>query len=551
MEDRRFSIKDLLAAAKEKEPTKRLWLILLISLPSIVAILAFFIVSNNYYLSPEKKYEITVYDSNYNVIASDSRYPERAPDDSAVALFFDITSDLSRTSTLPAFIDQNNYIKADVKYMNAVGEYFVYVSVEDRIGYLSYAGNTYLISDQNTEKLLSSKYSQSFYSSAVPATLCGNSETQILPKKAFWSYRTIDGSYLETNDCITSDEKILVYMSGEIDLAFDIEPDLFKIVISKDGTELFSGDYFEISKFSVEEVNDFTVKATAAWLEKEGGRFVGSMEYEFDVYVGEKPEFSVSGEEFSVDSICVIKCTNVSDITKIKIRSIPLLPSVPSFIMSGHDAIVLIPIVRNIESDVYELRVSYGTSYDVFELKVLPKRAPITVSSFISQEQLDLGLSDACTQEFDTLREFAAEASKGDKLYSGKFLDYAEQGAELYCQYGDIYATGYQKYTSKGSEYRFATNNAKVGAMNSGRVIKTGYSDNLGNYVMISHGCGLVTWYAHLDSIEVREGDHVIKGETVGRAGKTGLSSVENLFVLVTLDSNLIDPSTICGRSFE
>ena len=87
--------------------------------------------------------------------------------------------------------------------------------------------------------------------------------------------------------------------------------------------------------------------------------------------------------------------------------------------------------------------------------------------------------------------------------------------------------------------------------LNSGQVIKTGYNEQLGNYVIVSHGCGLSTWYAHLSNIDVIEGSYVVKGETVGKTGTTGLSEAENVVVFAFLYGSFIDPSEICGKSFD
>ena len=43
-----------------------------------------------------------------------------------------------------------------------------------------------------------------------------------------------------------------------------------------------------------------------------------------------------------------------------------------------------------------------------------------------------------------------------------------------------------------------------------------------GNVVVIDHGHGLVTRYAHLDSFKVKKGDRVNAGEVIGAVGSTG-----------------------------
>lgn len=58
-----------------------------------------------------------------------------------------------------------------------------------------------------------------------------------------------------------------------------------------------------------------------------------------------------------------------------------------------------------------------------------------------------------------------------------------------------------------------------------GQVIYSGWNGGYGNCIMIDHGGGTVTLYAHMSSLNVRKGDMVNRGERIGRAGTTGYST--------------------------
>lgn len=68
--------------------------------------------------------------------------------------------------------------------------------------------------------------------------------------------------------------------------------------------------------------------------------------------------------------------------------------------------------------------------------------------------------------------------------------------------------------------------NSPIYAAGSGTVVKaqqgTGSAWTLGNYVIISHGNGLYTLYAHLNTISVSVGQTVAKGKVLGGMGRTG-----------------------------
>ncbi len=84
----------------------------------------------------------------------------------------------------------------------------------------------------------------------------------------------------------------------------------------------------------------------------------------------------------------------------------------------------------------------------------------------------------------------------------------------------------------------------------SGTVTEAGWSTGgYGNYVIIDHGNGVETLYAHMldNSLMVSAGDYVQKGQTVGRVGNTGYSFGAHLHFEVRLNGNRLDPAPYLG----
>ncbi len=75
-----------------------------------------------------------------------------------------------------------------------------------------------------------------------------------------------------------------------------------------------------------------------------------------------------------------------------------------------------------------------------------------------------------------------------------------------------------------------------------GTVSFTGPQNFLGNVVMITHGHGMVTCYAHLQKILVRPGDKVKRGEKIALLGNTGKSTGPHLHYEVHLNGAPVDP---------
>ena len=73
-------------------------------------------------------------------------------------------------------------------------------------------------------------------------------------------------------------------------------------------------------------------------------------------------------------------------------------------------------------------------------------------------------------------------------------------------------------------------------------VAATGYNGGYGNYVLIDHGNGRSTLYAHMSSIAVKAGSSIRQGDTVGYVGTTGKSTGPHLHFEVRVNGVAVDP---------
>ncbi len=88
--------------------------------------------------------------------------------------------------------------------------------------------------------------------------------------------------------------------------------------------------------------------------------------------------------------------------------------------------------------------------------------------------------------------------------------------------------------------------NARYGtsivAANKGTVILSGYSGGYGYRIVVDHGGGISTLYAHCSRLFVRVGDGVKSGQTIGKIGSTGLSTGPHLHFEVRKNGVPKDP---------
>jgi murein DD-endopeptidase MepM/ murein hydrolase activator NlpD len=115
------------------------------------------------------------------------------------------------------------------------------------------------------------------------------------------------------------------------------------------------------------------------------------------------------------------------------------------------------------------------------------------------------------------------------KRWSGKFL--RMPGAANQAGFAD-----HRTYKYNGKI------NASVPAANSGVVAFSGPLGIYGKTVLIDHGFGLFSMYAHLNRSDVSKGQAVSKGDILGRTGSTGLAGGDHLHFSILVNNTFVNP---------
>ena len=87
-----------------------------------------------------------------------------------------------------------------------------------------------------------------------------------------------------------------------------------------------------------------------------------------------------------------------------------------------------------------------------------------------------------------------------------------------------------------------STANAPIRAANSGTVVFADYLGIYGNCVIVDHGMGLQSLYAHLSSIDVTQGMTVTRDQQLGLSGQTGLAGGDHLHFAMLLQGRPVTP---------
>ena len=81
-----------------------------------------------------------------------------------------------------------------------------------------------------------------------------------------------------------------------------------------------------------------------------------------------------------------------------------------------------------------------------------------------------------------------------------------------------------------------------IRASATGTVVQAGYYGTYGNWVLIDHGNGVQTGYAHTSTLLVKVGQRVSAGERIATAGSTGASSGCHLHLETRVNGVAVDP---------
>ena len=86
------------------------------------------------------------------------------------------------------------------------------------------------------------------------------------------------------------------------------------------------------------------------------------------------------------------------------------------------------------------------------------------------------------------------------------------------------------------------TAHVPVIAANAGTVVYADWLGIYGNCIVIDHGMGVQSLYGHLMSFDVKVGDHVTRGQTIGRSDSTGLAGGDHVHFTMLVGGRMVNP---------
>jgi murein DD-endopeptidase MepM/ murein hydrolase activator NlpD len=143
----------------------------------------------------------------------------------------------------------------------------------------------------------------------------------------------------------------------------------------------------------------------------------------------------------------------------------------------------------------------------------------------------------------DKVREICRTGSQTQPLWTGAFQRFL---GKPMARYGDKRTYIYEGKTIDHQvhlgEDLASLERSPVPAANHGVVVWVEPLGIYGQTVILDHGLGVFSMYSHLSQIDVKKGDRVEKGKSLGRTGATGLAGGDHLHFSVLIQGEFVDP---------
>jgi Membrane proteins related to metalloendopeptidases len=197
------------------------------------------------------------------------------------------------------------------------------------------------------------------------------------------------------------------------------------------------------------------------------------------------------------------------------------------------------------QAEEKEVYTSLQTNQAALESQRNAKQKALDDISAMEVETKDAyaALIDKEDELMDQYRKAAAELAAQQTYVGGTFMWPLPRANNIItCKYGYRVHPITGKYKlHTGIDLR-ATTGTKIYAANGGTITTSAYSSVWGNYVIINHGGGYTTLYAHMSKRLVSTKQKVKQGEVIGYVGSTGYSTGSHLHFEISKNGSTFNP---------
>ncbi len=377
-------------------------------------------------------------------------------------------------------------------------------------------------------------------------TVCsGERQYPVSPDSYTWNYRKADGAYYQDGLTQTSDETVTCNLFADFsnDLSFSTKPSNYGLTvygISDGGTryELDNITSFAGLQFSQDTLLE--VEVNASWSQASNAERYGDAKYSFRVLYDvpaqvEAVGASENGEKSVVaGGYVLLKALYTNQNEDLTMTTdLPVEPAVFHYDSTARSSYAALPIPADTEPGAYTITVTSGETHRTVDVRVTDAPEPQTLTYTISDADYTAYLAPAELETLaGTLRQLRL-ASDGTPHLSADLAFGSPVSGEVDLAFGSTVILGNSAVegtgmkTLEGTLYKSPAG-ADVHAVQSGVCVFSGALGAFGNAVVIDHGCGIFSYYYHLEASNVTVGTEVTRSATVGTVGKSGYTGTGN-----------------------
>lgn len=427
--------------------------------------------------------------------------------------------------------------------------------LEKERAYVSQDDNNYVISSDHAEKLFSD---ENFYYIYIDNSLykayVDYNENKLNPQiKYDWTYTDIKDYTSKKEGTIEGDMEKAIEISEKdaLDIVYARVPDSQVVKAYSKDTLVSTGTNIQDILNSITTDGEYMIEIRAQWRQRKDSDPYGYQTLVFSVNVDRPARPVIVTRENYPGNMLIVSVENINQEETVSLETDVVKTEITGYEHKGK-RVFICPIDLNAQPGEYDINITVdkGASkeYSITSSFEVKNKSFKTQYLSVSDEMNDTNNDDAAIYEFAQLVKPARAESAPEKLWEGTFSMPVE--GEVTTDFAEIRYVNNELSSSRHSGLDIAAPlGTEIKAPNNGVV--TFAMEGLlspGNTVVVDHGMGLFTSYYHMDTLAVKKGQKISKGDVIGTVGTTGFSTGPHLHYAVSIFNIYVNPyQTLSG----
>ncbi len=325
---------------------------------------------------------------------------------------------------------------------------------------------------------------------------------------------------------------------SHVDVSTPERFDVSILVTDQEGTAVFEGNKSQYDLFRLSENGTYEYKVKAI-IPKRSKENYGEFQFSFITNLVLDPKVFTSETKVVQGDVLSIQVTDVpKDIVPVATSDLGL----SVFTQSDGVFKASVPVGYLKSTGKYQVTVTIGDVVKTIDVEVIAgnfEKQYLTINT--SNPVISEASSPKAYEQYRETIYPLFETADSDTYWNGSFTQPVQ--GRISTEFGLLRYTNGSKTPSGHSGIDIAAaKGTPVIAPASGRVVYADYLLNTGNTLVIEHGGGLKSYFYHMNSLSVKQGDMVKQGQNVGEVGNTGYSTGAHLHYEVRIGNQALNP---------